>query len=99
MSDQNNNNQNNNSNKFNEIKDAVLKDRSWKMYVSLVLYAILGLALGYIVAKGVLYIVNRPNNNTEITSTETDNTTGVKKFEGTVSSVFEGENKGDVSIY
>jgi len=66
---------------------------NYKMYISLALYAILGLAIGYAVAKGVIYVHDRYVAKSEI---KTDNngtsTSTVKTFEGEASAQFEGLN-------
>jgi hypothetical protein len=73
------------------------------------LYALLGLALGYAVAKGVLYFVNKPatsavsvvdntskNNSTSTTTSSTDVITGAKSFATEINAQFEGDNKANV---
>ena len=92
MSDSNNNS----NNSSNNNSPVVVKN--WKMYASLVLYAILGLALGYVVAKGVLYLVNRPKTGDSSIVTENQNQAGTKNFTGEINSVFEGDNKAVVSF-
>lgn len=66
---------------------------NYKMYVSLALYAILGLAIGYAVARGVIYAhdkyVNYKARSVVESKSDTDT---VKTFEGEVSSNFEGPN-------
>ena len=80
-----NNNNNNNSEKKN-----------WKMYASLALYAILGLALGYSAFKGYVYMSHKmkmvKKENVEIVSNMNTN------FTGEVSHNFEGENKAMISF-
>ena len=101
MSDSNNNNSNNsnsNSNNNNPVNNSPAMAKNWKMYASLVLYAILGLALGYAVAKGVLYLVNRPKTGDSSMVTENQNMAGTKNFTGNINSVFEGDNKAVVSF-
>lgn len=85
MSNQNNNNQGQNNRKMD-----------WKVYVSLFLYALLGLAIGYAVAKGVLYLVNRPSiEKVKVVDTAK---VGTKDFTGSVNSIFEGDNKADINF-
>jgi hypothetical protein len=69
---------------------------NWKMYVSLVLYALLGLAIGYGVAKGVMYFTNRKDAKVEVV--EEVMSTSTSKYSGAVSAMFEGENKLDFSF-
>jgi hypothetical protein len=88
MSDNNNN---------NPVNNNPVVAKNWKMYASLVLYAILGLALGYAVAKGVLYLVNRPKTGDSSIVIE-NQMAGTKKFTGNINSVFEGDNKAEVSF-
>lgn len=66
---------------------------NYKMYVSLALYAILGLAIGYAVARGVIYAHGKYVNYKAKSAIETNTATDtVKTFEGEVSSNFEGPN-------
>lgn len=67
---------------------------SWKTYLSLVLYALLGLALGYAVAKGVLYFINKPETPKEeiVENNKNSETEGTSHFTGEVSAWFEGDN-------
>jgi hypothetical protein len=66
---------------------------NYKMYVSLALYAILGLAIGYAVARGVIYAHDKYVNYKAKSAIETNTATDtVKTFEGEVSSNFEGPN-------
>ncbi len=97
MSNHNKNNNHNNSNNTN----VVAEKKNWKMWLSLALYALLGLALGYAVAKGVLYLVNRPSKGASVIVE--NNATSTKsvmltKYNTMLSHNFEGENKGDVSF-
>lgn len=69
---------------------------NWKMYVSLVLYALLGLAIGYGVAKGVMYFTNK-KSSVEVVQEDTMAST-TAKYSGSVSAMFEGENKLDFSF-
>lgn len=86
---------------------------SLKMWASLIAYAVIGLLLGYGIAKGVLYLYkgqdakdksseviddgkNQGDNKTnDKTLEEVD---GYKVYNGSYSSIFEGENKGEVSF-
>lgn len=82
------NNKNNNDNS---------EKKNWKMYASLALYAVLGLALGYAIAKGVLYVMNKP----KVVESKIENKISDEKlstFQGYVSANFEGENKLEISF-
>ncbi len=66
---------------------------NYKMYVSLALYAILGLAIGYAVARGVIYAHDKYVNykaHSAMSSNSNTDTDTVKTFEGTLTSNFEG---------
>ncbi len=66
---------------------------NYKMYVSLALYAILGLAIGYAVARGVIYAHDKyVNYRAQSAINQEKEMDTVKTFEGEVSSNFEGTN-------
>lgn len=97
MSNHNNNNQNNNKNLLE--KTSRFDKKSIKMYASLALYAILGIALGYAIAKGGMYLYNKSkltkNSAKEMIS---EMKTETVKYTGSVMSIFEGENKAEISF-
>lgn len=67
------------------------------MYVSLALYVVLGIAAGYVLAKGIkTFISNRESDDTQIVSEETKK--DLVTFTGNVNAVFEGDNKAVVSF-
>ena len=90
------NNHNNNHDQNNNAAKHVSVKRDWKIYVSLFLYALLGLAIGYAIARGVLYFVNR----SKITSVKVIDSTkmSTKDFTGSVSANFEGEQKAELNF-
>lgn len=71
---------------------------NWKMYVSLVLYALLGLAIGYGVAKGVMYFTNNKDAKMEEHMMDEDEmmmASTSAKYKG---SLMNGENKFNFSF-
>lgn len=69
---------------------------NWKMYVSLALYVVLGLAAGYLVAKGVRAFMNsRLADDVNVVSEEKMAT---KTFSGDVSANFEGTTTAKVTF-
>lgn len=89
----------NNNNNHNSDKKVSVK-RDWKIYVSLALYALLGLAIGYAVAKGVIYLVNKPKiEKVKVIDANVKSVaTGTADFSATINSKFEGDNKGDLKL-
>ena len=81
----------NNNNNTEETK------RDWKIYISLFLYALLGLAIGYAIAKGSLYFYNRPKTGV-VKVVDDASMMGAKDFAATVSSDFEGKNIAAVTF-
>lgn len=66
-----------------------------KMYVSLALYALLGLAIGYGLAKAGSYIYSKMShktNNAQVVLNET------KSFTATATAMFEGEHTVELSV-
>ncbi len=99
MSNHNNNNNNNNKNNISDSKN-LLEKKNWKMYASLALYAVLGLALGYAIAKGALHLMNKSkmsNIKTESNISET-NTNALVNFSTSLKHNFEGDNKADAAF-
>lgn len=97
MSNHNNNHNNNNKNLLE--KTSRFDKKSIKMYASLALYAVLGLALGFAIAKGGMYLYNKSKlakgAMKEIVS---EKKTETVKYTGQVMSIFEGENKAEISF-
>lgn len=91
----NNNNNNNNSNSKN-----LLEKKNLKMYASLALYAILGLALGYAIAKGALHLMNRSKMSNIKTENSMSTTTDavLTTFNTSLKHNFEGDNKADAAF-
>ncbi len=95
----NSNNQNQNSNKNLLEKASRFDKKSIKMYGSLVLYAVLGVALGYAIAKGGMYLYNKSKLAKSVTSSMgTEIKRETVKYIGSVTHNFEGENKTEVSF-
>jgi hypothetical protein len=95
----NNNNQNNNNNKNLLEKVSRFDKKNIKMYASLALYALLGLALGFAIAKGGMYLFNKSKTmKSDMKEMSSEMKTETVKYTGSVSHNFEGENKTEVSF-
>lgn len=100
MSNHNNNHNNNNQNNKNLLEKISRFDKkSIKMYASLALYAVLGLALGFAIAKGGMYLYNKSKlAKSAVKEISLGAKTETVKYTGQVMSIFEGENKAEVSF-
>ena len=101
MSNHNNNHNNNNQNNNKNLLEKTNRfdKKSIKMYASLVLYAILGIALGYAIAKGGLYLYNKSKLvESEAVNMESEIKKDTIKYVGSVTHNFEGENKTEISF-
>jgi hypothetical protein len=69
---------------------------NWKMYVSLALYIVLGVAAGYLVARGVRAFMNsRIADDVKVVNEEK---MGTKTFSGDIYAVFEGTSTAKVTF-
>lgn len=68
---------------------------NWKMYVSLALYVVLGVAAGYLVARGVRAFVNSRDAGTLVVTEEKMET---KTFSGDIVAMFEGTTTAKVTF-
>lgn len=85
------------SNDNNHNNNHTVKKVDWKMYFSLFLYALLGLAIGYAVAKGVIYLINRPATKKAI-SVINNSATSTVDFVASTTASFEGDHTAAINF-
>lgn len=91
-------NHNNNNNNQHNHNNQQSNNFNWKMWISLALYTLLGLAVGYAAAKGALYLYNKRGAAKVNTETQINKEAGVKEYDSNVVANFEGENKASLAF-